>query len=66
MIESAIGYLLQNKIDSGQECYWTGGVFFSGGTVVRKCLFFKSDAYTTVLISQCFATYLLLKKTNEL
>lgn len=66
MIESAIGYLLQNKIDLGQECYWTGGVFFSGGTVVRKCLFFKSDAYTTALISQCFATYLLLKKTNEL
>ena len=66
IIDSAIYYLQQNKKVTGNEFHWTGGVFFSGGTVIRKCLFFKSDAYTTSLISQCFALYLELKNKNEL
>lgn len=64
-IEAAINYLLNTKIESETESYWEGGVFFSGGTVVRKCLFFKSDAYTTALISQCFVLYLSLSEKNE-
>ncbi len=66
IIDSAIIYLQKNKTVTADECSWTGGVFFSGGTVVRKFLFFKSDAYTTSLISECYAKYLELKNKKVL
>ncbi len=56
-IEKSIAFIMSQR---NEEKYWTGGVFFSGGTVVRNVLYFKSDAYTTALAAQCFQKYLLL------
>ncbi len=67
VIEKALQYLLsQMKTDSFQGVYWEGGVFFSGGTVVKNILQFKSDAYTTVTISWCLMKMIELKKKNML
>lgn len=60
-IESAMNYILSQKLNVDQDVnYWKGGVFFSGGTVVRNVLFFKSDAYTTALVAQCLQNYIQL------
>ena len=56
-IENAIKYILDNSINDEQGVHWKGGVFFSGGTVVRNILCWKSDAYTTVIILAAFANY---------
>ncbi len=54
VIEKALQYLLsQMQRDTAGNYYWKGGVFFSGGTVVKNILPFKSDAYTTVVITRC-------------
>jgi hypothetical protein len=44
-IANSITYLLNNTLRDSSGVHWKGGVFFSGGTVVRKTLFWKSDAY---------------------
>ena len=49
-IERGIQFLLSNAIIQEDQIHWEGGVFFSGGTVVRKSLFWKSDALTTAMI----------------
>ncbi len=36
---------------------WSGGIFFSGGTVVRKAVTWRSDAYTTALIIRSLNYY---------
>lgn len=60
-IENAMRYVLSQQVESlNNTLYWNGGVFFSGGTVVRNVLFFKSDAYTTALVAQCIQSYLQL------
>jgi hypothetical protein len=56
-IEVGIAFLLSQMIEKEKECYWKGGVFFSGGTVVKNMLFFKSDAYTTALIVSLLKKY---------
>jgi hypothetical protein len=56
-IEMGLKYLLQNAIMDAQGLHWKGGVFFSGGTVVRNTLFWKSDAYTTALVLHAISTY---------
>jgi hypothetical protein len=56
-IESAIQFLLEQCIEDEKGTHWNGGVFFSGGTVLRKTLFWKSDAYTTSIILKAFANY---------
>ncbi len=40
-------YLLKHQ---NKDCSWNVGVFFSGGTVVRNLLHFKSEAYPTSLM----------------
>lgn len=47
IIEKSIFFLLKNQKLDGS---WPGGVFFSGGTVVRNVLYFQSDSYTTALM----------------
>ncbi len=37
--------------------YWKAGVFFSGGTFVRKTVVWKSEAYTTMLAVQALDRY---------
>ena len=56
-IENAINFILKNSITDEQGIHWNGGVFFSGGTVVRNILFWKSDAYTTAIVLTAFANY---------
>lgn len=46
-IDLTMNYLLKHQNEDGS---WSGGVFFSGGTVVRNVLHFKSEAYTTALM----------------
>lgn len=58
-IDQAMNYILSQKLSKNEGLnHWKGGVFFSGGTVVRNVLFFKSDAYTTALAAQCIQNYL--------
>ncbi len=56
-IERGIRYLMNHCLVDGDGIHWEGGVFFSGGTVIRNTLFWKSDAYTTAIISNAFANY---------
>lgn len=56
-IENAIRYILTKAVEDQRGMYWKGGVFFSGGTVVRNVLLWKSDAYTTAIILSAFANY---------
>ncbi len=56
-IENAINFILKNAINDEQGIHWKGGVFFSGGTVVRNILWWESDAYTTAIILNAFANY---------
>ncbi|MCP9761888.1 hypothetical protein [Lacihabitans soyangensis] len=46
-INLTMSFLLKHQNEDGS---WNGGVFFSGGTVVRNVLHFKSEAYTTALM----------------
>ena len=59
-IEMALDFILAQEIKDDNGIHWQGGVFFSGGTVVRNALYFKSDAYTTVLAAQAIQKYLAL------
>ena len=59
-MENAINYLLSQKKTSGDEIHWEAGVYFSGGTLLRNTLFWKSEAYTTAAIINCFQRYLSL------
>ena len=57
-IERAIDYVLDQGVEDENGIHWTGGVFFSGGTVVRNALVWKSDAYTTAIILKAFTNYM--------
>lgn len=66
-INNALQYLLtQMQVDEHGFYYWKGGVFFSGGTVVKNFLHFKSDAYTTVMMSKCLLLMIDMKKKGAL
>ncbi len=57
-IENAITYLLEYvQYDDNGYIYWEGGVFFSGGTVVRNNLIWKSHSFTTAVILSAFSKY---------
>jgi len=49
-ILSGLKFIFSKCIESDHGIYWEGGVFFSGGTVVRHVLHWKSDAVTTAVI----------------
>jgi hypothetical protein len=61
-IKSTVAFLMGQKQQEDEKIYWKGGVFFSGGTVVRNVLYFTSEAYTTALIALALQKYL---KINE-
>lgn len=49
-IDRGILYVLEQKIPYEEGgAYWSGGVFFSAGTLVRDKLVWRSDPYTTAL-----------------
>jgi hypothetical protein len=57
-IEHAIIFLLSKAQKDNTKVFWKGGVYFSGGTLLRNILFWKSDAYTTALIAKCLQKYM--------
>jgi hypothetical protein len=61
LIDKSIFYLDSQKKIEQNQISWQGGVFFSGGTVVRNMLYFTSDAYTTALIALAYQKYLAIK-----
>ncbi len=63
LIDRSIAYLFAQKKVENKQVFWKGGVYFSGGTVVRNMLYFTSDAYTTALVALAFQKY--LKSTNR-
>lgn len=52
-IIKAFHYLLQRISSSNDEACLDGGVYFSGGTVIRNTLYWCSDAYSTALFLHC-------------
>lgn len=65
-IEKGINYLIKKSIRHENECHWEAGVFFSGGTVIRNNLIWKSEAFTTVNIIKAFAHYLTYLESEHL
>lgn len=55
-VDMTVSFIEENKNNN----YWKGGVFFSGGTIVRSMLYFTSDAYTTSLVALGYEKYLRL------
>jgi len=55
-ILSGLNLIFSKKIETDAGIYWEGGIFFSGGTVVRHVLHWKSDAVTTALIVEALVT----------
>ncbi|MFT3845511.1 MAG: hypothetical protein QM725_10690 [Lacibacter sp.] len=67
VITKAFYYLMANmQADRNGFYYWSGGVFFSGGTVVKNYLHFKSDAYTTVMMCKCLQQMIEMKRKGIL
>ncbi len=64
-MQKAINYILSQKKVKNNQIHWEAGVYFSGGTLLRNILFWKSEAYTTVAVANCFQRYLTLKSTKE-
>lgn len=64
-IQKAIMYILSQKKIKNNQIHWDSGVYFSGGTLLRNILFWKSEAYTTVAVANCFQRYLALKSTSN-
>ena len=56
-IHNALKYLFAHAIHNENGSHWQGGVYFTGGTVVRNTLYWKSNAYTTAIIIEAFANY---------
>jgi hypothetical protein len=57
-IDKAVTYLNSEAYNTEMGVCWEGGVYFSGGTALRNILFWKSDAYTTALVSRCLQKYI--------
>ena len=64
-INKALHYLLLQCYRQKDTICWEGGVFFSGGTVIRNILVWKSDAYTTALIAESLSMYLSYVKSSK-
>ncbi len=64
-IDLGLQYILKSAVIEENQCFWPGGVFFSGGTIVKKTHVWKSDAYTTALALEAINEYLLLTNANN-
>lgn len=56
-ILAGLDYIFSNANKNNNEIYWTGGVFFSGGTLVRHVLHWKSDAVTTAMVLEALINF---------
>ena len=57
LIDKTLDHLLSLRKTEKDKTYWEGGVYFSGGTVIRNTLYYKSDVYTTAIIFQALQKY---------
>ena len=64
-IEKGITYVLENEIMDDETSFWKGGIFFSGGTIMKKTHVWRSDAYTTALVVEMLNNYLLLDMRKQ-
>ncbi|MDQ3192057.1 MAG: hypothetical protein M3Q58_10725 [Bacteroidota bacterium] len=60
-IEKAMAFVYSQAIETDELVYWPGGVFFSGGTVIRDSFLWRSDAVTTALALTAILKYEELK-----
>lgn len=65
LVEKSIRYLISKASEQDNGICWDGGVFFSGGTVIRNTMFWKSDAYTSALILECLIQYQFFTDSTE-
>ena len=56
-IDKALRFLFKQGSFTNDQLCWDGGVFFSGGTVIRNTLYWKSDVYTTALMLESLVMY---------
>ncbi len=56
-VEKALRYTFTRASFNRDQTCWDGGVFFSGGTVIRNTLYWKSDVYTTALMVESLVMY---------
>lgn len=64
-IEKAIKYIRVSAIHEGEVTYWPGGVFFSGGTIIRYVHIWRSDAFTTALAAEALTQYVKILKNQK-
>lgn len=50
VIQKGLAYVFNQIQREDNQLFWEGGVFFSGGTLVRDILYWKSNAVTTALM----------------
>ncbi|MEL7005494.1 MAG: hypothetical protein AAFN93_22595 [Bacteroidota bacterium] len=58
-VENGIKYVLSQEIAEDKTSHWKAGIFFSGGTIMKKTHVWRSDAYTTALVIEMLNNYLL-------
>ncbi|MBF0314806.1 MAG: hypothetical protein HQK52_15400 [Oligoflexia bacterium] len=58
-LRRGLHFLLSKTIWDNERAnaHWPGGIFFSGGTVVRKGVVWVSDAFTTALVVDALVNY---------
>ncbi|HET6244155.1 MAG: hypothetical protein H0V01_07255 [Bacteroidetes bacterium] len=64
-IEKSMNFILNQAIENENQVHWPGGVFFSGGTVIRDSFLWRSDAVTTALALTAILKYNELKTKRE-
>ncbi|MGK0367249.1 MAG: hypothetical protein ACI9QD_000383 [Thermoproteota archaeon] len=66
MILKGIRYLLDHSETSGNGVSWKGGIFFSGGTIIRKAVVWISDPVTTAYVTAALEKYRLRQYGSEI
>ena len=56
-VEKSIRYLLSRLRNHDKGICIEGGIFFSGGTVIRNTMYWKSDVYSSALFLECLVMY---------
>ncbi|MEX1189170.1 MAG: hypothetical protein WED33_07915 [Bacteroidia bacterium] len=64
-VENTIRFLIGRLRNHNNSICLDGGIFFSGGTVIRNTMYWKSDAYSTALFLECLVLYQEYLKEKE-
>jgi len=57
-IDRGIRFLSQNALFENGTIHWKGGVFFSGGTLIRSAMRWRSDSYSTAIGAETFQMFI--------